>query len=91
MRKYVLYQDNAIVLNGKVYALVGEEEIANNSVCAMCSLSGICIDDEGNHHLSELCIPEHGSERWFFVDAGQLNKFLRSELNYSISANINNL
>ena len=91
MRKYVLYENTAIVHNGKVYALVREEKITNNSVCAMCSLSGMCIDHEDNHHLLELCIPEHGSERWFFVDAEQLTEFQRLYLDYNISDNIDSL
>lgn len=91
MRKYVLYEDSAIVLEGKVYALVREQEITNNSVCAMCQLKGECIDEEDYHHLSCLCSPEYGSERWFFVNAGELTKFQQNELDISISANISNL
>lgn len=91
MNNYVVYQNTALIINEKVYALVRESEITNNSVCMQCQLKDVCIDYEDNHHLSALCIPEHGSQKWFFVRAEQLTKFQRSELNYSISANIKDL
>ena len=91
MSNYVLNRETALILNGKVYALVREEKVTNNDVCKQCSLRDSCIDEADYHQLTDLCITEYGSENWFFVDAGQLTKFQRSELNYSISANINNL
>lgn len=91
MSKYVLNRDTALVLNGKVYALVREEEVTNNSVCLRCPLNDVCIDYEDNHHLSALCMPEEGDSRWFFVNAEQLTKFQQSDLEYNISGIIDNL
>lgn len=91
MSKYVLNEKTALVINDKVYALVRESEVINNSVCAKCHLYDKCVDFDDNHHLSALCLPNEWDGRWFFIDAGQLTKFQRGELEYYISANINDL
>lgn len=91
MRKYVLNENTALVLNGKVYALVREAEVMNNSVCDQCALYDKCVTFDDNHYLTELCKPEEWDGRWFFIDAGQLTKFQQGELLYYISAYINNL
>ena len=88
MSKYVLNKNNALFINGKVYALVRESKVTNNSVCAQCALYDTCVDYEDNHHLSALCLPEISDGRWFFVDAEQLTTNQRSELNSYIIDNI---
>lgn len=91
MSKYILNRDTALVINRRVYAHVREAEITNNSVCAMCSLNNICIDGEDNHSLADLCMPDDTDGGWFFVDARQLTKFQQCDLDYSVSAYLNNL
>lgn len=66
MSKYVLNENTALILNGEVYVLAREKEIAGNTVCDKCALYDICADIEDNRKLSSLCIPEKGDQRWFF-------------------------
>lgn len=88
MNNYVLNRETALVLNGKVFALVREDKVTTNEVCKKCSLRDLCIDEVDYHKLTDLCIPDYGSEQWFFVEAGQLTKFQQCELEKSISINI---
>lgn len=80
MRKYVLNENTVLILNEKVYALVRESEVTNNSVCAKCALYHACVDFDDNHHLSALCMPNEDDGRWFFIDAERLTRFQKNDL-----------
>lgn len=88
MSKYILNENNALVINEQVYALVREEKVTTDSVCAKCSLYDTCVDYEDNHHLSALCLPEISDGRWFFVEVEQLTKNQRIDLRKYIYNNI---
>ena len=91
MSKYILNENTTLILNGKVYALVREEKITNNSVCAQCDLYHACVDFDDSHHLSALCMPNEGDGRWFFVNGWKLTKFQKSAIDYTISDIIDDL
>lgn len=88
MSKYVLNENNALFLNGEVYALVREAEVTENSICNQCALCNNCYGYDDERRLTDLCIPKPEDNRWFFINAGKLSKFQRSVLNYYIDRNI---
>ena len=91
MSKYVLNENNALVLDGRVYALVREAEVTENSVCNQCALCNKCYDYDDSRHFADFCIPEPDDDRWFFVNAGVLPKYQQIELESYIEKNIYNL
>lgn len=80
----VFDRKTALVLNGVPYTLAHYEGWTILNPCNCCDLSPICLEENKDPKLIDLCTPYPGDERSFFVrDWKTMDEHLKNYIDFS--------